>query len=418
MSRSDVVVVGAGAAGILAAWRAATLGARVVLLEKTPRIGTKILVSGGGKCNITHHGSVDEVLRGFRAGEARFLRPSLYRWTSEQVVDLFASRGVQVYTRPNGRIFPVEKTAKDVVSVLRTMLDEAGVVLRLGTPVDGLEFDGEAVAGVSSGVERIECRRVVVSTGGSSYPNSGTTGDGWPWARAAGHRIVPVRAALAPIYLEQPSERGSALSGVALRDVVLKVRSHGVEVDRWRGDLLFTHHGVSGPCALEVSRSVAELPHDGGPELEVDVLPDQTPERVQDWAKRAFADLPKRRTKTLLETWVPESVAPWLLRDADVDPEAPVGTLDRRSRNRVVESLKGWRLGSVRVVPLERGEVVAGGVSLDEVDPHTMESRRMAGLYFCGEVLAVAGRVGGYNLQAAWSTGYVAGESAALAARG
>ncbi|MCO5297368.1 MAG: aminoacetone oxidase family FAD-binding enzyme [Fimbriimonadaceae bacterium] len=412
MPKPDVVVVGAGAAGIMAAWRAATLGAQVLLLEKTPRVGTKILISGGGKCNITHHGSVDEVLRGFRTDEARFLRPSFYRWTNDQVVALLTRRGVEVYVRPNGRVFPVEKTAKDVVAVLRSYLDEAGVELRLDSPVGSLELSESRVAAVVVGSERIECQRVVVCTGGSSYPNSGTTGDGWHWARAAGHTIVPVRAALAPVYLELEEARAETLSGVALRDVVLKARADGREIDRWRGDLLFTHHGVSGPCALEVSRALAEQPRTAALFLEVDVLPDQTPEETMEWARNALAEFPKRRVKTLVEGLVPESAAPWLLRAAEVDPETVAGQLDRKSRNRLVATLKGWNLGAVRAIPLEKGEVVAGGVALDEVDPHTMGSRKCEGLFLCGEVLAVAGRVGGYNLQAAWSTGYVAGESA------
>lgn len=413
MSSPDVVVVGAGAAGIMAAWRASTLGARVLLLERTPRIGTKILVSGGGKCNITHHGPVDEVLRGFRPEEARFLRPSFYRWTTDDVVALFTSRGLEVYTRPNGRIFPVDKTAKEVVAVLRAYLDEAGVELRLEAPVDALEpLDGR-IAAIHSKGERIVCGRVVVGTGGSSYPNSGTTGDGWAWARALGHSIVPVRAALAPIYLDLEEAWIEALSGVALRDIVLKARADGREIDRWRGDLLFTHHGVSGPCALEVSRALAEQPSSAQLTLQIDLTPDRTPEQAMEWARATLAASPKRRVKSLVEGMVPESVVPWLFRAVGVDPDVPAGQLDRKARNRLVEGLKGWNLGRVRAIPLEKGEVVAGGVALGEVDPHTMESRKCKGLFLCGEILAVAGRVGGYNLQAAWSTGYVAGESAA-----
>ncbi len=408
-----MLVVGAGAAGIMAALRAAECGARVLVLEKTPRIGTKILISGGGKCNITHAGPIEEVLRTFRPNEARFLRPACYRWTNDDVVALFTSRGLEVYTRPNGRIFPVDRTAKEVVAILSELLGEAGVEVRLTTPVTGITHEGGRVTGVETPGGTVACGHVVLSSGGSSYPVSGTTGDGWPWARELGHTVAKVRAALAPIYLALPGGWADQLSGVALRDIVLKARVGGKEVDRWRGDVLLTHQGVSGPCALEISRALAETWGEGEPTLEVDLQPDRTPEQVAAWVVEAIGAHPKRRVKTLVEGIVPESVVPWLMRAADVDPETVVSQLDRRARNRLVETLKGWPLGIVRAIPLEKGEVVAGGIALDEVDPQTMRSRCCEGLYLCGEVLDIAGRVGGYNLQAAWSTGYVAGESAA-----
>ncbi len=416
--KPDLIVVGAGAAGIMAAWRAATLGARVLLLEKTQRIGTKILVSGGGKCNITHDGPVEEVLRVFRPNEARFLRPACYKWTNRQVVEMFTSRGLEVYTRPNGRIFPVDQTAKDVVGILRGYLEEAGAEIRYNTPVTGLAHADGRITGVQTEKGLIECDRVILCTGGSSYPNSGTTGDGWPWAKEVGHTVVKVRAALAPIYLELEQEWIDALSGVALRDVVVKARMTNKEIDRWRGDLLFTHRGVSGPCALEVSRAIDERQGDGDASLTVDLMPDKKPEQVAEWARGHIAKNPKRQAKSLLDGLVPESAIPWVFRSADADPQVACAQLDKKARNRLIEEIKGWRIGQVRTVPLEKGECVAGGISLEEVDPQTMRSLKCEGLYLCGEVLDVAGRVGGYNLQAAWATGYVAGDTAAQDALG
>ncbi|HRK22423.1 MAG TPA: NAD(P)/FAD-dependent oxidoreductase, partial [Fimbriimonadaceae bacterium] len=182
-----VVVIGAGAAGIMASLRAAKLGASVLLLEKTPRIGTKILISGGGKCNITHDGDLEDVLRAFRPNEARFLRPACYRWTNRQVVELFTSQGLDVYTRPDGRIFPVEKTAKDVVAILAGYLARAKVDLRLECPVTGLLRDEAGISAVLTRQGPIVVQAVVLAVGGSSYPNSGTTGDGWRWAAELGH---------------------------------------------------------------------------------------------------------------------------------------------------------------------------------------------------------------------------------------
>ncbi|MBZ0214306.1 MAG: NAD(P)/FAD-dependent oxidoreductase, partial [Nitrospirae bacterium] len=313
--RGDVLVVGGGAAGIVAAWRAASLGARVILLEKTPRLGTKISISGGGKGNITHEGTIEDVLKGFRRDEARFLRPAMYRWTNRQMVDLLVARGLKVYTRPDGRIFPVDQTAKDVVAILASLLEEVGVDVRLRTPVTGLVLESGGAAGVRVGEDALLAPSVVVSTGGSSYPNSGTTGDGWRWAREAGHTIVPVRAALAPIYLKT-TEDWAELSGVALRDVVLKARVQGREADRWRGDLLFTHQGLSGPCALEVSRVVAERMIAEEITLAVDLIPDQPSDRFAESLHAQAIAAPKRGARSLIESLLPERLHDRLLADA------------------------------------------------------------------------------------------------------
>jgi predicted Rossmann fold flavoprotein len=412
-SVSEVVVIGAGAAGIIAAWRAAILGAKVTLVEKTPRIGTKILISGGGKCNITHDGPLEDLLRAFRPAEARFIRPACYRFQNHQIVEMLTSRGLQVYTRPDGRIFPVDQTAKDVVRILRSYLDEAGVEVLLDTPVTGLQVEDNKIIGVV-GPERIHpCDSAIVAVGGSSYPNSGTTGDGWKWCRELGHTIVKPTAALAPIYLNV-DENQATRSGVALRDCILKGRTRE-EVARWRGDLLFTHHGISGPTALGISRIIAERMRDGEVTLEVDLLPDLREEDLTTRLLAYAAEHPRRLIASFVDEVVPERLVEDILAAASIDRAVPFSRLDKKSRNRLVSTLKRWPLGPVRTVPLEKGEVVAGGVSLDEVDPKTLQSKLVKGLYLCGEVLDIAGPVGGYNLQAAFATGYVAGESAATA---
>jgi len=409
VNRPDVVVVGAGAAGIIAAWRAASLGARTLLIEKTNRIGTKILISGGGKCNITHDGELESVLKAFRSNEARFIRPACYRFTNKSIVEMLTDRGLRVYARDDGRIFPVDQTAKDVVAILRSYLIEAGVETRLETPVTGLLMKEGQVVGVKTETDEVLCGAVVLSTGGSSYPGSGTTGDGWPWAKAVGHTIVRVRAALAPIYL---NEDVSKRSGVALRDVVLKARANK-EITRWRGDLLFTHRGISGPTALGISRIVAEQLEHGPVHLEIDLEPDESYETLSARLKEWCVSNPKKLVISFVEEFVPKSLANDLLIAAFESPQILVSQFGLKARNRLVEAIKGWKLGAVRAVPIEKGECVAGGISLEEVEPQTMASRLSKGLFLCGEVLDIAGPVGGYNLQAAFATGYVAGESAA-----
>lgn len=424
--RRKVLVIGAGAAGILAAWRAASLGAQVILLEKNDRIGIKILISGGGRCNITHDGPLEDLIRAFRPNEARFIRPSCYRFTNRDILEMLTRRGLEVMTRPDGRVFPLHGTAKDVVAVLKGYLDEAGVQVRLNAGVTSIESDGEGISCVRVGDELIPSRHVIVAVGGSSYPGSGTTGDGWSWVRNLGHTIVKVRAALAPIFLTAAPPAG--WSGVALRDCILKARQNGsavrpggaksgTEFVRWRGDLLFTHRGVSGPTVLGISREVAERRPSGPVSLEVDMLPDEPHESVTARLVQWVNDHPKRALGGCLEALVPSKLIERILSDAGIDREVTGAHLRQKDRNRLVETLKGWTIGWVEHVPLEKGEVVAGGVGLDEVDPQTMRSKIVRGLYLCGEMLDIAGPVGGYNLQAAFATGYVAGETAATDAR-
>ena len=451
--KADIVVIGAGAAGIFASWRAASLGSRVILLEKTPRIGTKILISGGGKCNICHDGPIESVLKAFRPNEAKFIRPSVYKFQNHEIVKLLTDRGLRVYTRPDGRIFPVDQTAKDVVGILHSMLRGAGVKIYLNSPVQEILTSGSQVIAVKTkpgekhkpnhksaqpvtqkvlygakgllsavlsddsdsenyeglGNQTIECNQVIVCSGGSSYPNSGTTGDGWAWMKSIGHSVEWIHAALAPIYLEiDPYD--PALSGVALRNIILKAKSGSKEIARWQNDMLFTHQGVSGPTVLGVSRIVAESMATSPIRLEADLVPELNHEALQ---TLFLGENPKKLVATVIEAWVPERFAAKLLNLVQISLETTIGKLDKKSRNRLIDTLKLCPIGTVRHVSLEKGEVVAGGVSLDEVDAQTMESKIVSGLYLCGEILDIAGPVGGYNLQSAFSTGFVAGDTAA-----
>lgn len=403
-------MIGAGAAGVIAAWRAATLGSRVLLVEKTPRIGTKILISGGGKCNIVHDGPLAEVLRAFRPNEASFIRPACYRFPNTAIVKMFVDQGLEVYTREDGRVFPSSGTAKDVVAILHRYLDQAGVTTLTETPVTQINSSDGRVLSVTSGQDEWPCRSLVLATGGSSYPSTGTTGDGWPWARQLGHTTIKLRAALAPMYMEM--EGMDPRAGVALRAVLVKARQNQKEIARWRGDLLFTHRGISGPTVLGISRVVAERMGDGPVTIEVDLVPDRSFEIVRDQVVTWLNQNSKRSVLSLVEAYVPKSLVSDLACAIPITNDLIANQMTAKARNRLVETLKGWTIGQVRTVPLEKGEVVAGGVALDEVDPKTMASMKAEGLFLCGEILDIAGPVGGYNLQAAFATGYVAGESA------
>jgi hypothetical protein len=419
VARQRTLVVGGGAAGLMASLRAArSPQVHVVLVEKNERLGTKILISGGGKCNLTHAGAIEDIRSRFRTHEARFLKPAFYRFTNEAFLRLLHERGLATYARSDGRVFPEEPAnAKQVVEILAGAVKDAGVDIRLRSAVTGLRIETaleqrSVCTGVFIGDDVLPADRVIVAVGGSSYPATGATGDGWRWARDAGHTVVPLRAALAPLYL---ADARPAWSGVSLRDIVLRARlgKEGKEFVRRRGDLLFTHKGVSGPAALGVSREVAErMAEAASVSVEVDLAPDTSEESVRLNLRLACESHPQQLSAALAAAYLPSRLVDQFVSDAGL-PAGRCAGLGVRAINKLSAAIKGWPLGSVRSVPLERGEVVAGGVSLDEIDPQTMESRIVRGLSLCGEVLDIAGPVGGYNLQAAWSTGWVAGEAAA-----
>jgi hypothetical protein len=405
---------------MIAAWKAARDGAKTLLLEKTRRLGTKILISGGGKCNITHAGETEDVLRAFRVNEGRFLRPSMYRFLNRDILEMLHRRGLRTMTRNDGRVFPVDHTAKGVVAILEIYVRQAGVEVMIDAPVIRIEPGWSVTVGrpippnsgyrhAAEGPSRtFTARCVVVAVGGASYPNCGTTGDGWEWLRELGHTVVPTLPALAPIYLRD-FDAWNERAGIALREVCLRARAGGREISRFSGDLLLTHQGISGPAALGVSREVAE-----NPPAEVRLLADLTPNAADSDLDTEWKHLDSRRpASAALPDEIPDRFRPLIMAQAGIAPDCPWRAVDVRSRNRLRDSLRSLPLPPVRMVPLEKGEVTAGGVSLDEVDPKTMESRLHRRLYLPGEILDIAGPVGGYNLQAAWSTGYVAGESAA-----
>lgn len=415
---APLLVIGGGAAGIIAAWRAGSLGAKVLLLERNKRLGIKLLISGGGKCNITHAGTMDEVRAAFAPREARFLKPAFYKFSNDDIVRMIEERGVQTYTRPNGRVFPVSGNADDVVEALAWYLRATHVEVKLNARVETIlgahgSVSGVRVAGDRHALEKAEegdAPFVILATGGASYPKTGTTGDGFEWAQALGHTIVPVRPALAPIGVEPrlPTE----WRGVAIRDGCLMVFADGRKVDECRDDLLFSHEGITGPAALAVSRAAAVFSEKQTVELRFDYFPTKDFAQLDRELNRAVLAQRDKMIGTILDAWLPNRIVPALVQSAQVSGEKRGHVLTKDERRRIVGVLKSWKLGDVAKIDIARGEVTAGGVSLDEVDPRTMCSRKVKGLYICGEVLDIAGPIGGYNLQAAFSTGFLAGETA------
>jgi predicted Rossmann fold flavoprotein len=397
------VIVGAGGSGLLAAAIAAARGARVIVLERNRKAGVKLRISGGGKCNVTHDGTPEVVLSAFPPRQRRFLKPSLYLYPADEVRGFLSREGVPTIVRQDGRVFPQSGRADDVVRAFERSLDRHGAVLRLNERVETVRISDGKVSGVVVNGVFLGARAVLVATGGGSYRKTGTTGDGFIWAHEAGHSIIPLRPALAPIAVHPTLP--ASWRGIALRDGVLSLYADSTRIHHAAGDLLFTHEGVSGPAALDCSNAGSQCP---GGRLVWDFLPGRDYQETDRMLRERIAKNRGKMIQSQLFDLLPNRLVPDLLRAAGVPPEARGHTFPAGQRRAVVRLLKEWTIGRVAGVDIDRGEVTAGGIALDEVDPRTMESRLVQGLYFAGEVLDIDGPIGGYNLQAAFSTGVAA----------
>lgn len=404
-----VVVVGGGAAGLVAAWRSAQAGRETLLLEASPRMASKVRISGGGKCNLTHAGPVRELLAAFPARQGRFLRPALHAFSNADLVELMRREGVDTYVRPDGRVFPLDRpgSAREVVQALLGLAERAGVRFRTGTRVTGLEARGSTVTGLLTGADRLEPGRVILATGGASYPRTGTRGEALGWLQRLGLPVRPWAPALAPIQLQRPRPEWE---GVAFRGGELRFRAQadGPLQGRVAGDLLFTRAGISGPAVLHLSESVEAARRAGCALLEYAFVR-SAEDLERQWLSPTSAQATLRRW---LMAWIPERVAGALLADLALPADQRLGQLGREPRRRLLAALAGFDLGPASAVPLEQGEVCAGGLDLDAVDPRTLAVRGWDNLAVCGELLDINGPVGGYNLQAAFSTGFLAGAPA------
>jgi predicted Rossmann fold flavoprotein len=399
---ANVVVVGGGAAGLVAAWRAASLGHRVRLLEANGRLGVKLRISGGGKCNLTHDGPPRSLLAAFSREQGRFLRPSLHAFDNQAVLDLLRREGVETYCRENGRVFPLDRpgSAAAVVEAFETLVARAGVSVQTGARVLALEGRAPRLTAVRLEQERLSAEVFILATGGASYPETGTRGEVLGWLQALGVPVLPWFPALAPIPLQRPRPiwEGVALRGGELR---LTAGPEGRRLAVFAGDLLFTKVGLSGPAVLELSQATEAW-------LTYATIPGP-PEAVDATLQAEQRANPHLRAATWLGRNLPERLVEPLLQEAGLSASGALKDLPRDARRSLVTLVTALPLGAPQAVSLARGEVAAGGVDLATVDPRTMALRGWENLRICGELLDLDGPVGGYNLQAAFSTGYAAG---------
>jgi predicted Rossmann fold flavoprotein len=407
----QIVVIGGGAAGLIAAWKAASMGAPVLLLERNNKPAIKILISGGGKCNVTHDGPMDEMGKAFLKREERFLRHAFHSFTNDDIRSILAESGVPTFVRPDGRVFPSSLKGNDVVGALVDRVRTKGGELRLNARATGILSSDGTVAGVTVEGGEIASRHVIITTGGASYKKTGTTGDGISWGAGFSHTIIPLRPALAPVRVHPPIP--TEWRGIAIRGGRLSLSAGGRQIDSWLGDILFTHEGISGPAALGLSRSAAVALEKGDVALHLDFFPAAEFTELDGELHRLILAGRGKQIGSIVCGMLPDRIVPFLLGIIRVPPSTRGYVLTRDARRRIVGLLKSWEIGKIAVIDMDRGEVTAGGISLDEIVPQTMESRNLRGLYVAGEVLDIAGPIGGYNLQAAFSTGFVAGMSAA-----
>ena len=430
----EIIVIGGGAAGMMAAYSAAAEGARVTILEKNDRPGKKIYITGKGRCNVTNACGREEFFTHvFR--NPRFLYSSFGRFSNEDMYRFVEAHGTPLKVERGQRVFPVSDHASDVIKALKKALDEAGVKTVLGAKAEKLQLKGGAVTGVVCAVTDAEGKpkrqifpadRVIVATGGLSYPGTGSTGDGYRFAEEAGHRVTPREPSLVPLNarFEKPlSDRFSpkSLMGLSLKNVGIRVEQGGKKITEDFGEMMFTHFGVTGPLILSASALLGDALKEetvsakGPVRLHLDLKPALSEEQLEARFLRESAGNGAKQLDTFLGGWLPKALIPVVLGQAGADAAQKTGTVKKEQRDALIRALRDLKLVITGLRGYEEAVVTRGGVDVKEIDPKTMASKKVRGLYFAGEVLDLDGTTGGFNLQIAWSTGYAAGKGAAAA---
>lgn len=403
----DVVVIGAGAAGLMASIHAAERGKRVLLLEKNRKPGVKILMSGGTRCNITHDCDNRGIVAAY-GPQGSFLHSALAAFSVRQAIDFFEAEGVATKVEDTGKIFPVSNKALDVLDALLRRLHRSGATLATEEAVTAVE-PHDAGFTINTNKRTIATPKVLLTSGGQSYPGCGTRGDGYAWAQRLGHTLVPTRPALVPITVH--ADWIGDLRGVTLTDVGIKVLEHGKLLLGKRGGFLFAHFGLTGPAPLDVSKAISRHEQPRTLELELDFQPSQTEADVDAWLRtQSLAEGKKLLAVVLAERW-PRRLCDAFLQRANLAVDRKAAGLSKEDRLRLVATMKRLRVPVQGTLGFEKAEVTSGGVALAEVDSKTMQSKRCPGLFLAGEILDLDGPIGGYNFQAAWSTGWLAGRS-------
>ncbi|MDE7436401.1 MAG: NAD(P)/FAD-dependent oxidoreductase [Lachnospiraceae bacterium] len=410
---SRVIVIGGGPAGAFAAIAAAECGHTVTLLEKNEKLGKKLFITGKGRCNVTNACDMEDLLESVIRNR-KFLYSAFYGYDNHRVMDFFEEQKVPLKIERGGRVFPVSDHSSDIISALQRKLRQQKADVRFHTKVRDIEVQDGAVIGVqmetqSGKIQILEADAVVIATGGCSYASTGSTGDGYRFAKDSGHEVKPRSPSLVPFTAKEDYVR--ELMGLSLKNVRAGIRQNGRLLYEEFGEMLFTHFGVSGPLMLSASSVVNDAIQKGELELTVDLKPALDEEQLD---RRTLRDLTEAQNKQLINAvsrLYPAKLVPVIVRLSGIAPDRKANSITKEERKRLVELTKGFPMTLVGLRGFEEAIITKGGVSVRDVNPSTMESRKVRGLYFAGEVLDVDALTGGFNLQIAWSTGYLAGSS-------
>jgi len=412
MSDFDVIVIGGGPAGMMAAGQAAEQGARTLLLEKMDQPGRKLLLTGKHRCNLTNIASVQQFLDHFNP-QGTFLTQLFYRFFHKDLRSFFHDLGVPTEVQRGDRVFPRSEDARQVRDALLAWVREKGVQISTNSPAADLNIEDGQITAVHTPQGLYHTQQAIIATGGAAYPGTGSTGDGYQLARQAGHRIIPVRPALVPLITA--GEAAQQLQGLSLRHVRVNLWVEGEKVDDLFGEMIFTHFGVSGPIILTISRHVVDHLREGKHvAITIDLKPALDHPTMEQRLLRDIEKKGRKQFSTLLEDLLPRKLIPICVEQIGIPWDKKNNQLTAEERKRLRMWLKeDFRFQIIDHRSFDQAIITAGGVDTSEVNPHTMASRLVKGLYFAGEVLDVDGDTGGYNLQAAFSTGWAAGRAAA-----
>lgn len=412
----DILVIGGGVSGMLAAGSASIAGAKVLILEKMRQTGRKLLITGKGRCNITNEAPISEFLNVIYPNP-KFLRPAFANFFNTDIIDLLNNNGLETISERGGRVFPKSSLAKDVNTALINWLNSLGVTIKTAhkvekivtnsdsvTAVEGKTFEGEAF--------RIECKAAIMCTGGNSYPATGSDGQGYKVAKDLGHTIQPIMPALVP--LETIGPLASNLQGLSLKNVNAILWVNGKKQRQEFGEMLFTHFGLSGPIILSLSRfAVNELRLKNKVEITIDLKPALDENKLDQRLQRDLNENGKKQIVNLFSQWLPSKLINTFLEKTEIDPKKECHQVNQKERRKILILMKELRFEISGSRSFAEAIVTSGGISTDEINPKTLESKLIKGLYFAGELIDLDAQTGGYNLQIAYSTGWLAGKSAA-----
>lgn len=404
----DLIVIGGGPAGMMAAGRAGERGKRVILLEKKERLAKKLLICGQGRCNVTNTSPLYEFIKAYgKAGH--FLRTALEIFDNERLRSFLLSYGVETVVENKGRVFPKSQRADSILKVFETYMHDNHVKIQTNSQVLRLYSEDNHIQGVETNHGSIFGRNVLIATGGLSYPAIGSTGDGYRLAASVGHTILPLYPAI--IAFETAETWVRSIQGTPIKNVNIRAYQAGKRVAEQFGEALFTHYGISGPTILDISKCIVESLVNGPVQVHIDIKPHHTLEELDKTLLNQIKRHGAKAIKSCLPFFIPERLTSILLNLCNIEPQKKASQITTPERRKILKQLKGLHLSLIRHRPIEEAIVTAGGVNLDEVDARTMESKLVKGMFFAGEVLDIDGPTGGFNLQAAFSTGYLAGDS-------